>query len=121
MLTGYRGIVRRGTAPEIQMVLLSHKDLNFCLGVAETQRLDSDMSAAEPTEVFVGMLSTTDSLQEGQMGMYLVHIQVKLQEQRVTCQGLGRKQRPEELNLIPVNLSQWVSVEPEDVDRNLVS
>ena len=76
------------------------------------------MSAAEPTEAFVGMLSTTDSLQEGQMGMYLVHIQTKLQEQRVTCQGLGRKQGPEELNLMPVSLSQWVSTEPEDVDRS---
>lgn len=79
------------------------------------------MSAAEHTEAFVGMLSTTDSLQEGQMSMYLVHIQVKLQEQRVTCHGLGRKQRPEELNLMPMYLSQRVSVEPEDVDRNLVS
>lgn len=31
------------------------------------------MSAAESAEAFVGMLSTTDSLQMGEIGMYLMH------------------------------------------------
>lgn len=57
------------------------------------------MSAAGPAEAFVGMLSPIDSLQEGKLGMYLMHIRRELQEQRAACQGRERKQRAEELNL----------------------
>lgn len=60
------------------------------------------MSAVEPAEVVVGMLSTTDHLQEGEIGMYLMHIQKELQEQRAPCQG--QTGRTGELNLMPVSL-----------------
>ena len=79
------------------------------------------MSAAGPAEATVGMLSTTDILHEGELGMYLIHMQTELQEQRAVCQGPERKQRAEELNLKPESHSEWLSAEPENTHRSLVS
>ena len=62
------------------------------------------MSAAEPEETILSMLSTTDHLQEKEIGMYLMHIQKELQEQRAACQGQAQTERTGELNLLPVSL-----------------
>ena len=78
------------------------------------------MSAAGPEEALVDMVSPKDSLQEGDLGMYLMHIRRELQVQRGVCHGQEQKQRAEELNLKPESLSQWFSAEPENADRRLI-
>lgn len=121
MLTQHTQTECSGSDPEAKAVFHRLRDYSSFLVVGETQFVDSAMSAAESVEAFLGKLSTTDSVQEDELGMYLMHMRTELPEQRDVCQGQERKRRVEELNLTPVSLSPWVSAELENVDRSLVS